>query len=396
MAISRLNKFLIILTVLLMANGLWAQNRRELEKKNGALKREIQKLNTQLLNTKEKSNNTLTKLQLLDKRMNTRTKLIQNIELEVKEINQAILKQTASIGKLENRVQDSKADYAKHIQSYYKQFFLNKNFWAQVLFSDDFNAIYKKRKYLSYSLVHRENVGERLIFEQQSLIASSKKLAREKRAKSKSIRQIKIESDKIAKERKVKKKYVQELKSQLRTLQKNLRIKQLESRKLQAKITAIIEEEIRKSNLSKVNKRKEDKINIAFERRKKLFTPPVKGPVVNAFGVHPHPVVKSVKISHNGIDIATTKKQTAKVIFKGVVTSIFLSTNLQTASVIVKHGSYYTVYSNLVNITIKKGQTLKTGAAIGSVHKNYEGRYLFHFQIWKNKEKLNPEKWLKI
>jgi len=395
MAINKLGNFLLWGLVLFSCT-LTAQNRKELERQNKRLKLEIRKLNSQLIDTKKKSNNTLTKLQLLGKRMKKREKLIRNLDLELKEINKEIITQSANIGRLENRLQDTKADYAKHIQSYYKQFFLDKSFWAQVLFSDDFNSIYKKRKYLTYGLMHREIAGERLAFEQQNLKERASQLDKQKRAKSTSIRQITIESDKIAKERKLKRRYIKKLQSQQKSIEKNLRLKQIESQKLQARITAIIEEEIRKSKLNKSNKLRDAKINKAFERKKRKFKPPVKGPIVNTFGVHPHPVVKSVKISNNGIDIATTKSQLAKVIYKGQVTSIFLSTNLQTASVIVKHGSYYTVYSNLVHISVKKGQAVKTGEKIGKVHKSYDGRYIFHFQIWKNKEKLNPEKWLKI
>ena len=63
--------------------------------------------------------------------------------------------------------------------------------------------------------------------------------------------------------------------------------------------------------------------------------------------------------------------------------------------VIIKHGNFYTVYSKLKSVKVKQGQVLSTGDLIGKVYTNNAGISQLHFEVWRDKKKLDPERWLK-
>jgi len=135
-----------------------------------------------------------------------------------------------------------------------------------------------------------------------------------------------------------------------------------------------------------------------FENNKgKLYWPVEKGYISGHFGVHPHPVEHQVMVNNNGIDIQTAQGATARVVFDGVVTSVFaLSGDNQ--SVMIKHANYFTVYNNLTNVQVKKDQVVTAKQPLGTVVNNDEGIPTINFQIWKVLGKktvnLDPEQWI--
>ncbi len=115
--------------------------------------------------------------------------------------------------------------------------------------------------------------------------------------------------------------------------------------------------------------------------------------ISGTFGVHGHPVLKKVKVKNNGIDIATSKNSEARAVFSGTVVSITKISNTNLA-VIIKHGSYFTVYSNLEEAFVVKGDQVDTKQMIGRVHTNLKGNTELHFEIWKGSSIQNPSYWI--
>ena len=121
--------------------------------------------------------------------------------------------------------------------------------------------------------------------------------------------------------------------------------------------------------------------------------PVEKGIITVHFGEQDHPVIKGIKLTSNGIDINTVQGESARCIFDGEVTKVIaiLGANY---TVIIKHGEFYSVYQNLINIKVKVGDKVRKNEAIGIVYtdKNHSAR--LHFEIWKGKVIQDPEKWL--
>jgi murein hydrolase activator len=126
----------------------------------------------------------------------------------------------------------------------------------------------------------------------------------------------------------------------------------------------------------------------------KLIWPVKKGIVVNRFGEHEHPVLKNVLVKNNGIDIQTTENLEVLSVHPGEVSRVITIPGYNNA-VIMRHGTFLTVYANLKNIRVKQGQKIKSGFVIGDVFKetNDSGGIL-HFEIWNEGQKMDPLKWL--
>ena len=121
----------------------------------------------------------------------------------------------------------------------------------------------------------------------------------------------------------------------------------------------------------------------------------LKGIVVGHFGIHPHPVLKHVTTNNKGIYIQCPKGTQARAVFEGEVTQVFTIAG-SNKTVIVKHGLYRTVYSNLTKVNVKVGQKIKTKDNIGTIYSDPEDgdKTELYFQVWKDKNIHNPENWL--
>ena len=101
-----------------------------------------------------------------------------------------------------------------------------------------------------------------------------------------------------------------------------------------------------------------------------------------------------VVITNNGIDIATTENAKARSVFEGEVTSV-VKPSASNMAVIIRHGDYFTVYSQLDEIYVNRGDKVKTKQTIGKVHTDRtEGKTEIHFELRQGKTTLNPSQWL--
>ena len=133
-----------------------------------------------------------------------------------------------------------------------------------------------------------------------------------------------------------------------------------------------------------------------FEQNKRRLPWPVeRGVITDHFGIHEHPVLKNIQVKNNGIDISTGQGVKARAVFAGEVSRVFMVTGGNMA-VIIRHGKYLTVYSNLVNVQVKSGDKVSIKQTIGTIgtDSDDESKTVLKFQIWKENEKQNPEDWI--
>jgi murein hydrolase activator len=131
------------------------------------------------------------------------------------------------------------------------------------------------------------------------------------------------------------------------------------------------------------------------QNRLRLPWPVERGVITEKFGVHRHPVLEKVQVRNNGINIATEPGSKARAVFNGEVSRVFGITGGNSA-VILRHGSYLSVYSNLREVTVKTGDKVSARQSIGTVYTDPEDgdKTILKFQIWHENQKLNPEEWL--
>jgi len=128
--------------------------------------------------------------------------------------------------------------------------------------------------------------------------------------------------------------------------------------------------------------------------RGRLPWPCDRGFISGSFGEHAHPVLEYIKVKNNGIDIMTERGSQVKSVFNGRVSRVLSLPNLNRV-VIIRHGEYLTVYSNLGEVSVRDGQEVTAKQNIGQVFTNPDDQKTeLHFEIWRGKVIQNPENWL--
>lgn len=128
--------------------------------------------------------------------------------------------------------------------------------------------------------------------------------------------------------------------------------------------------------------------------RGKLSWPVNRGQIVGKFGIGKHPIL-NIEVNNDGVDIATNRGSTAKSVFDGEVSQV-ISIPGGNRTVLIRHGTYYTIYKNLSHVSVKKGDRVKRGQDIGRIYTDSNGDTILNFQVRNGTAKQNPESWLSL
>jgi len=409
---DRFKKILLFLS-LCYTVIVFSQTKQELQRNKKEIENDIRYINKLILDTKKDKQLSMNDLLLLNTQIKQRENLISTITLEISQIDNYIYNNTLIINKLQNELDLLKRDYARLIYNSYKQ----KGDYNKLMFlfaSKNFNQAYKRLKYLQQYSSYRKQQAATIINTQKELENKIIELKLKKREKKELLRQHEDEKIKLSNEKIQKNQIVKELQQKEKDLIKKLREKEKIAKSLQTAIEKIIAEEIRKAeeanrivkaseNISKSKKEvavykptpEEEIISSNFESAKgRLLWPVEYGVITNSFGEHPHPVLKDVKTMNNGVDIATNAESYARAVFSGTVSGVVVIPGANNA-VIIRHGNYLSVYSNLTEVYVNKGDKVKAKQKIGKVFNDVENsKTELHFEIWKNNQRLDPEGWL--
>jgi septal ring factor EnvC (AmiA/AmiB activator) len=136
----------------------------------------------------------------------------------------------------------------------------------------------------------------------------------------------------------------------------------------------------------------------SFESAKGSLPKPVSGSfrVTSPFGKHPLPDLPDVVYDNPGIDAEVSSGASASAVFAGKVSGVYVIAGYQTV-IIVNHGTYYTVYGNIASPSVSVGSVVKQGQTLGKLATDPDNgnRTSIHFEVWKNREKLNPLEWIR-
>jgi murein hydrolase activator len=378
---------------------LHAQSLDELRKKKQSTSADIRYTNELLGKVKDDQKATLNKLRLLNKQIEQRDQLITAMSTEVSLLQMLIEDNTTVVDMMASDLEKIKKEYAQMVFFAWK----NRNAYDKILFflsAENFNQAFRRfvyfRQYADYRRMQTEviasiqNILSRKISDLRIQHEVQQSVMTDKVAENRKLTTQKKEQDSIARE-------LQKKKSELqKKLEQQRRIEQ----QLAQEIQKVVDEETRKvakSGKTGFKMTPEQKINgTSFEQnRRKLPWPVEKGIITEKFGIHPHPVLERVTVSNNGISIATEPGSRARAVFNGEISRVFGITGGNMA-IIIRHGQYLTVYSNLVNVTVNKGDKVSTKHNLGTIFTDSgdENKTILKFQIWKESQKLDPEDWL--
>ena len=398
-------KSILLLGAWLFTGLTWGQTSSQ---DKAALQQERDRITAQLkttenLLTKSRQNraDASSQVGLLDKQIKLREKLVRHHEASIRSLERSMRGTDSELRTLEGHVAALKDEYARMVQQAYRMK-LGENPLLFVFAAEDFNqAALRFRLLQSYSEVRKQQIAH-IEAAQTELGEVRVDLAEERGEVQAALDRQTRERDALRKDRSTRANLVSELRAEESRLRAAQKEQERERQRLSDEIKRIIEAELEAERASAAGEfalTPAGKIvSEAFEKNQRnLPWPVMRGVVTQGFGRQPHPTLSGITIDNNGVDITTGAGNRVLSIFEGTVSSRFDLPGAGT-SVIVTHGGYRTVYTNLRDCPVQKGQSVDRGTFLGHVRGEADTNAILHFEIWKvagsERTPVDPRKWL--
>lgn len=430
-----MKRFLVgVVCCLWLAVRLSAQSNqliRELESKRGALQKQIAESESILQNTKKDVGSQLNGLAVLTGQIEERKRYILAINNDMEAIQRELASLGRQLNRLERELKDKKEKYEASVQYLYK----NRSIEEKLMFifsAKDLSQTYRRLRYVREYATYQRLQGEEILKKQEQIRKKQAERRQVMAAKENLLKEREEEKVKLEAQEKERRTMVADLQRKQKGLQNEINKKRKEANRLNARIDKLIAEEIERAR-----KRAEEEARREAATRKKAAAKdrsmaaagkavaskpletfsmskadrelsgdfasnrgrlpmPISGPyvIVSHYGQYAVPGLRNVKLDNKGMDIQGKAGAQARAIFNGKVAAVFQLNGL--FNILIRHGSYISVYCNLSTASVKSGDTVKTKQPIGQVFSDGtdNGRTVLHFQLRREKEKLNPELWL--
>lgn len=395
---------LVVLWSCCLAGTACAQSKQQLEKDKAQVEQELKQLNKDLAKARKNSKSGQQQLNLLEKKIDQRTRLINTIGGELNLLNLQMTRTQDSITLMRTQVDSLKAEYAKVVRTLYGE---RGNLDKVVLLLDtkSYNYAYLRTKYFRDYSRYRRRQAAFIRQKENELNEAGVQLARQQQETTTLLAQERRQKEELSKERKQQQQTLKQSKQQEKNLQAQINKKEQQKRQLQQQIQKIINEEIAKARKSgssggSSSARSASASNTAdvalsndFASNKgRLPWPVFYTKVAREYGRYTHS--SGGQNMNNGIDLQCKGGTAVQSIFNGTVSRVFTCPN-GTKGIIVRHGDYMTVYANMATVTVKEGSQVTTKQNLGTVYTNEDGIAEFSFQLWKGTSSQNPRQWLR-
>jgi len=389
---------LLFMTVPLLVAGQSNQVIERMRRERAEMEEQIARQEKILTSTENDISSQVSNLNIVSAKLKERTRVLEKTLNEIRSLDRESTRLQKEIAQLEKEHEQCRERYADACRFYQHQ---NASFnpLTFILASESFREMSRRARYVSeYSGSLREMADE---------IMQKKDTLEDRKAQIEILRKEKTELQKVQqkneeearKEEKQQKKLVDQLKNKRTTLKKEIASKQKKmdelSKEIDRQIQLAIKEE-QNRNQGKQQPQEDVKLSGSFESNKGKLPMPITGAylVVGEYGVQNVAGMKDVKQNNLGIDIQGQEGAQARAVFDGTVSSIFQQGKGQ-IGVLIRHGSYISVYCNLSETRLKKGDKVKTSDIVGNVQTSDDGTPVLHFQLHKESTRLNPSDWLR-
>ena len=428
--------FVILVSSLWLAIPLSAQSNkliRELEGKRGALQKQIAETESILQNTKKDVGSQLNGLAALTGQIEERKRYILAINNDVETIERELVSLNRQLNSLEKDLKEKKKKYEASVQYLYK----NKSIEEKLMFifsAKNLGQTYRRMRYVREYATYQRLQGEEILKKQEQIRKKKAERQQVKAAKEGLLKERENEKAKLEAQEKEKRTLVANLQKKQKGLQSEVNKKRREANQLNARIDRLIAEEIERARKRAAKEARREaaarkKADTNGKGASKTGTPakpksepldaftmskadrelsgsfvanrgklpmPISGPyiITSRYGQYSVEGLRNVKLDNKGIDIQGKPGAQARAIFDGKVAAVFQLNGL--FNVLIRHGNYISVYCNLSSASVKSGDTVSTKQSIGQIFSDGadNGRTVLHFQLRREKEKLNPEPWL--
>ena len=405
---------------------------RELERQHAELQKQISQSESLLQSTKKDVKSQLSNLTLLSGHIDERKKYIATIENDVNVIQREVDRLQVELNTLKKELADKKDNYEQSVKYLYH----NRSIQEKLMFifsADNLNQMYRRMRYVRQYADYQRMQGLEVERKQRQVRDKQKVLVASREAKRKLLEAGQAEKVKLEAQEKERKGLLASLQKKQRTIQGEIKQKRRSADKLNAQIDKLIaieiekarkraEEEARRKATAENGRNKKEgtnsktpakgqnipsskmgefkidsedrRLSSVFEQNKGKLPIPITGAymIVGHYGQYQVDGLRNVRLDNKGVDIRGKQGAQARAIFNGEVSAIFQYNGL--SNVLIRHGSYISVYCNLQSVLVRKGSKVNTRDVIGQVHTDKEGNTILHFQLRKETAKLNPEIWL--
>lgn len=404
MSTSRLYT-LLISALLISCFTLSAQSdkQKELEQQRQQILKEMKQINALLFTKKKEEKSAITLIEDLNYKVNVRQNLIRITNEQANLLTREINANQKEITSLRTRLQELKDDYAAMIVKSYK----SKSEQSKVMFllsSDNFKQAYKRLQYIKQYTDYQKEQGEAIKTKTKELQDLNIQLSKQKEDKKKLIEENRIAKRELEDEVKEREVLMASIKADMSKFTAQIKKKKQEADRIDKEIDRLIKEAIAASNKEAGKKTSTGKFVLTPEAKKlasnfeankgKLGWPVSRGIIKGKFGTQRSLADNSITQNYKSIYIATEPNSDVKAVFQGEVSGIQIVKNGNPV-VMIRHGNYLSVYFNLAQVYVKKGDKVATNQTIGKVFTNkIKGETLLGFRIYKNDQVINPEIWL--
>lgn len=406
---------------------------RELERQHAELQKQISQSESLLQSTKKDVKSQLNNLTLLSGQIDERKKYIATIENDVNVIQREVERLQVELNVLKKELADRKDHYEQSVKYLYQ----NRSIQEKLMFifsADNLAQMYRRARYVRQYADYQRLQGMQVEQKQRQVRDKQTVLVSSREAKRKLLEAGQAEKVKLEAQEKERKGLLASLQRKQKNIQSEIGKKRRSADKLNAQIDKLIEIEIEKARkraeeearrkaeearkqpkeetASKAPAKKQEtpapskmgefkvdsedrRLSGVFEQNKGKLPIPITGAymIVGHYGQYQVDGLRNVRLDNKGIDIRGKQGAQARAIFDGEVSAIFQYNGL--SNVLVRHGSYISVYCNLQSVLVRKGSKVSTRDIIGQIHTDKDGNTILHFQLRKETVKLNPEVWLK-
>ncbi|MCQ2217462.1 MAG: peptidoglycan DD-metalloendopeptidase family protein [Paludibacteraceae bacterium] len=382
---------------------------KDLKNKQSSIDKNVKKIDQSLAETRQSTRQSMKQLEQINSDIQRRNELIENQGKEILALDSRISEMKQSLGIMQSEYEFTKEKYIELIyHAYVKQKTQDKLLF--VLSASSFHEAYMRFNYINKFATLRKEQAEYIERSRVELDVHKQEIELAKLQSEKLLKNQESEQKLLLAEKQKQNDVVASLKKQEKELMKELQEQQRQSDQLNKKIQDIIakqaqeaaEREKKKQATKPTTKggyamtKTEKIVSGGFEKKQGILPWPVNGNIVGHFGKQQHPILKHVTTDNKGIYISSPKGSEASLVYDGVVTQCFAVPGNNNA-IIVRHGNFLTVYANLTKVYVKTGDNVKSGQKLGKIFEDPDDKYkaTLFFQIWKEKDLQNPEKWLK-
>nr|WP_314668375.1 peptidoglycan DD-metalloendopeptidase family protein [uncultured Porphyromonas sp.] len=432
----KLRYTLLLMLTLLASLPMVAQQKskkvQQLEQQRKEAIKAIEKTDKELSRIKNDKNKKQQEAALLKKKVAQRQELVRALDNEIKELSGDIDSLARQEQELRTQEEERKAAYERSVLALQKR----KNSTDRMLFvlsASAFDEAIRRMRFVSQYANAHKRAAEELKVTRTALEHTRQAIEVNRKSKSQLLVQREQEKAQLEKERQQRTGEVAQLQGQEKDLQQQRKKQQQQvaalNRKIEQQIAAEIaeaerkarEEEERRKRLAEgkgnTNTEKgpaqeerkaatkggypmtaeERRLGGSFAQNKGNLPAPVNNNyrIIGTFGVQQHNELSRVQTNNNGIDLEVPQGTSARAVFEGKVTSVFVIEGNK-AAIIIRHGNYLTVYSNITGVTVRKGQEVKAHQILGKVAiDSFSNKAILNFQVWHERSKQNPQAWIR-